>query len=199
MYCVSSDGFKYQVDTRGLDPKGFAFYGNKPGLLNVDGTPLNHDGLATTGPLQDLQGGIRLALPSFPIFFSPPASETIAGLRIPSSPVVPQISDLSFTGHLDSNPPGLAHTSTIGAGGTISFTSTVAAEYELVISRDGTNFDPSLPQNAALRGHALAGSNSVVWNGKDETGANLPPGVGYMLQASIEGGERGIRSMCHQD
>ena len=34
---VTLDGFRYRVDTRGLDPNGFAFYGNQVGFLDGDG------------------------------------------------------------------------------------------------------------------------------------------------------------------
>ena len=37
VYVVTTDGFRYRTDTRGLDPNGFAFYGNQLGFLDGDG------------------------------------------------------------------------------------------------------------------------------------------------------------------
>jgi hypothetical protein len=52
VYVVSPDGFRYKIDTRGLDPNGFAFYANRAGLFDSDGTtPLYHDGVSTSGAL----------------------------------------------------------------------------------------------------------------------------------------------------
>jgi uncharacterized repeat protein (TIGR01451 family) len=183
LYFVALDGFKYRVDTNGLDPNGYAFYGSHDGLRDTDGSPLHHDIMSTIGPLNDIIGGVSLGKPEFPIFFNDPAQATLNALNIPTSPDVPQISNLAFNGNIG----GIQ--STIGGGGTITFNSSVDATYEIVISRDGQDFDPTLPQNYSLRGVAHTGSNTVTWNGKDSSGANFPAGTGYVMQATIEGGE----------
>ena len=49
IYVVTTDGFRYQTDTRGLDPNGYLFFGSRTGFLDADGvTPLNHDVLGTS-------------------------------------------------------------------------------------------------------------------------------------------------------
>ena len=66
LYFVSKDGFKYEVQTRGLDPNGYAFYGNRQGFLDTDKTPLHNDIVAVQGPLNDIVGGVTLAPGGFP-------------------------------------------------------------------------------------------------------------------------------------
>lgn len=56
LWAVTSDGFKYQVDLRGLDPNGYILYGNTVGFLNPDGvTPLYHDLVADINPLPNIE------------------------------------------------------------------------------------------------------------------------------------------------
>ena len=172
---VTLDGFRYRTDTRGVDPNGFAFYGNQIGFLDGDGTtPLYHDAYATTnsGELTALAGGVTFAAPTFPIFFTTPADATLTALGIPLTPVSPVISALSFVGNISGS------TSSVGAGGTFSYTANVGGVYEIVISRDGVNFDPGASQNRVLRGVRAAGTPTVSWDGKDNSGADFPVGAG---------------------
>ena len=183
---VTLDGFRYQVDTRGLDPNGFAFYGNQVGFLDGDGvTPLYHDALGTTSSseLTGLAGGVTLAAPQFPIFFGAPASATLAALSIPATPVAPVITSVSFAGNITGS------TSSLGAGGTFTYTANVGGVYQIVISRDGVNFDPGAAQNRVLRGVRTAGTQTVTWDGKDNSGADFPVGAGYAVRASLHAGE----------
>ncbi len=183
---VTLDGFHYRVDTRGIDPNGFAFYGNQVGFLDGDGvTPLYHDALGTTSSseLTGLAGGVTFAAPAFPIFFGTPASATLAALNIPATPVAPVISSVSFAGNISGS------TSSLGAGGTFTFTANVGGVYQIVISRDGVNFDPGAAQNRVLRGVRTSGAQTVTWDGKDNSGANFPVGAGYAVRASLHAGE----------
>ena len=66
-----------------------------------------------------------------------------------------------------------------GSGGT----------YEIVISRDGLDFDPGLPGNRALRGIVPAGKFTVTWDGKDNTGVALPVKDHYAVRAVLRAGE----------
>ncbi len=183
---VTLDGFRYRTDTRGIDPNGFAFYGNQAGFLDGDGSsPLYHDAYGTTSSseLTGLAGGVTFAAPEYPIFFGPPAAATLAALGIPSTPVAPSLGALSFTGNVSGN------TSSLGAGGTFSYTANEGGVYEIVISRDGVNFDPGLAQNRVLRGIGGAGTQSVSWDGKDNSGADFPVGANYAVRASLHAGE----------
>ena len=164
------DGFVYQTDFRGLDPNGFVFYGNNQGFLNPDGSILDHDVLGTTnsGQLTALAGGAQFAAPEYPISFSPLDADTLNVLGISQSPVVASLSNLSFSGTSSGN------TSFTGEGGTFTFNSSAAANYQIVISRDGTNFSPTLSTNRVLRGLASLGTNTVSWTATTTTARRSP-------------------------
>ena len=184
IYAATTDGYRYQIAFNGLDPNGFIIYGNQVGFYDSDGqTPLYHDVLGADGQVSGIEGGCSLALPAYPLFFLPPADETLAAAGVATIPAEPSINNLTFSGTAG----GI--NSKIGTGGTFSFTSSLSAVYDIVISRDGTNFDPTLPANRRLRGVRAAGTNTVSWDGKDNSGANFPAGTGYAVQATIHAGE----------
>jgi uncharacterized repeat protein (TIGR01451 family) len=183
---VTLDGYRYRTDTRGLDPNGFAFYGNEEGFYDGDGTsPLYHDAIGTTSSseLTGLAGGVTFAAPQYPIFLGSPAAATLTALGIPLAPAAPTMTGFSFTGNISGN------TSSLGGGGTFSFDAGVPGVYEIVISRDGVNFDPGASQNRVLRGVVTTGSRSVTWDGKDNSGADFPVGSGYAVHAALHAGE----------
>ena len=67
VYPITTDGYQYRVDLRGMDPNGWLVYGNQVGFLNSDGvTPLYHDAVANAtgspGQLTGIQGGVSLGL-----------------------------------------------------------------------------------------------------------------------------------------
>ena len=118
--------------------------GTRSAFLDSDGTtPLYHDAVANAtgspGQLTGIQGGVSLGLPSFPLFFEPPAAATIAALGIPAAPIAPVMTAISFAGTVGGN------TSLVNAGGTFKFTTNVPGVYDIVISRDGVDFDPTNP------------------------------------------------------
>lgn len=191
VYAATGDGYRYQVDLRAMDPNGWLVYGNQRGFLDSDGTtPLYHDAVADStsnanggpGQLVGIQGGVTFDRPAFPLFFEPPAAATIAALGIPATPTAPLMTGLAFAGNLGGN------TSLVNNGGTFTYTSNVAGVYEIVISRDGVNFDPTLPANRSLRGVRPAGPQTVSWDGRDNSGAFFPVGT-YQVHARFHGGE----------
>src|SRR5690242_11022345 len=91
LYPVTTDGYRYQVDLRGMDPNGWLVYGNQLGFFDSDGTtPLYHDAVAANsgspGQLTSIQGGVTFQRPSFPMLFEPPAAASLAALVIPATP-----------------------------------------------------------------------------------------------------------------
>jgi uncharacterized repeat protein (TIGR01451 family) len=187
LYVVTTDGFIYQTNLRGVDPNGFAVYGNQIGFFDSNGIdPLYHDLYdGANNQLTVPAGGVTLAPPEFPIFFNRPKPEAITANSITLTPVVPNISGLSFGGNVVNN------ISTVGAGGTFTITST-AGIYEIVLSRDGVNFDPTNPNNRVLRGRKPVGAFNISWDGKDNSGVNFPVNTtlpSYPVHASIHGGE----------
>ena len=187
IYAVTRDAYKYKIDLRGMDPNGWLVYGNQVGFLDSDGTtPLYHDAVAngtgSPGQLTGIQGGVSLARPSFPLFFEPPAAATVAALGIPAAPIAPLLSAISFTGTVG------GFTSLVNAGGTFKFRTNVPGVFDIVISLDGVNFDPTNPANRSLRGVRGAGAQSVAWNGLDNSGVAFPVG-NYSAHVALHGGE----------
>jgi uncharacterized repeat protein (TIGR01451 family) len=191
IYAVTRDGYKYRIDLRGMDPNGWLVYGNQLGFLDSDGlTPLYHDAVAfddsltggSPGQLTTIQGGVKFALPSFPLFFEPPSNATITALGITLTPLAPKMVFISYAGNAGGN------TSTVNKGGTFTFNTNVSGVYDIVISRNGLNFDPTLPTNRSLRGVRPAGTHTVSWNGRDNSNNPFPVGV-YKVHVALHGGE----------
>jgi uncharacterized repeat protein (TIGR01451 family) len=192
VYPVTLDGYQYRTDMRGLDPNAFIFYGNTSGFFDPDGvTPLYHDVLASGTAIADdfLSGGLVGSpvpeRPKFPVFLSTPDSSVIFALGIPSSPTAPVVSPLTFNflSSLGSN------SSFVGQGGNFSYSANVSHTYQIVISRDGINFDPTNSNNRVLRGLKNSGSSTVSWNGLDNSGVAFPVGTNYQSQLFIYAGE----------
>ncbi len=189
LYPVTLDGYRYQADLRGLDPNAFILYGNSAGFYDQDGvTPLYHDILGSNDALATVTGNAKIQRPQFPIFFIPPSSNAslntiLSTLSIPLAPTTPVISAVSYQGNIGGN------VSSVGLGGTFTYTANVNHTYNLVISRDGTNFDSSNPSNRFLRGVKTSGPNTVAWNGKDNQGNNFPVGNNYKTRLFIVNGE----------
>ena len=188
LYVTTRDGYRYRVQTRTIEPNGFVLYGNRDGFHDADGSPLNHD-ILTTGALQqqlkNLQGGVRLAPPEFPLSLEPLAPETLTALGIPTAPTAPNITGLTFAGAAAAG-PGAGY---VTRGGTFTLTASTPGTYEVVISRNGINFDPGVPTNATLRGAAGAGNTAVAWDGKDNEGNAFPVASNYTARAVLKGGE----------
>jgi hypothetical protein len=191
VYVATEDGFIYKVHTRGLDPYGFIFYANRTGFLDTDGTPLYRDVIAAAdqstqdqNQLVRLQGGVTLAQPDHPIFFEPPDPAALAALSIPTVAIPAIISDFRF-GEL-SSPPGAAV-----RGGTFSFNlNRGGGIFTIVVSRDGVNFDPTLPGNRVLRGAATVSDRvQIGWDGRDNVGEILPRGDAYHADVIVQSGE----------
>lgn len=188
-YIVTPYGFIYRVSYGG-DPYGFIVYANQFGFQDSDGSPLYHDVMAdpsaTTqeqNELRELQGGVQLLPPEYPIFFDEPHSSALDALGISRTPQAPSIAGLRFTGASG----GII--TTVGAGGSFAFTTNQPGVYSIVISQDGVDFVPTQPRNRLLRNiAAAAGTVTVSWDGlaNDDT----PFAVGsYQARLRVQGGE----------
>ncbi len=188
---VTTDGFRYRIDQRGMDPNGWVQYGSQLGFIDPDGTtPLYHDALANNsgspGQLTSVAGGVIFAPPSFPIFFTPPADASLNALGIPLTPVASVVTNVGFAGSV------IGSTTLFQSGGTFSYRSNVAGVYQIVISRDGVNFDPTNAANRVLSGLKGAGTQTVAWDGKDNSGTFFPvnsPGGSYPFKVDVHAGE----------
>lgn len=194
-YVVTNTGFRYRVQFTG-DPFGFLFYANQIGFqINQPGQPplplyraLVADPTASfddQNGLIQLQGDgeVSLSEPTYPLFGNEPDPLVLDALGIPQTAVAPRIEGLSFSSERGDSTTG------INEGGTFSFTTTRPGGYTLVISRDGSNFDPTNPQNRVLRGVAAApGQISVAWDGRDNSDTPFPVGT-FLAQAVVQDGE----------
>ncbi|MCB9449846.1 MAG: hypothetical protein H6672_00310 [Anaerolineaceae bacterium] len=183
LYTTTTDGYIYQTELNGLDPFGFVIYGSQKGFLDTDGaTTLYHDVLSNTANLSALDGGVGMDRPAYPMFFDQPQNVTLNALGIPINPVPPVVTAFSFIGSISGN------MSLVGAGGTFQFTSNVDGLYQLTISRNGVDFDPSTLTNRVLRGDTVTGVNTIVWDGLDNEGTAFPVGT-YQVRMNIRAGE----------
>ncbi|MBE9030087.1 hypothetical protein IQ266_10140 [filamentous cyanobacterium LEGE 11480] len=196
-YPVTSDGFRYKMELRGADPNGFLLYGNQVGFFDSDGkTPLYHDVNGDGFEILNPEGGVSFSNPQYPTFLNPVDPDVLGsiqryradgsfdGVGIPLIPTVPTVNGLSFTGTASGN------TSTQGTGGNFQFNTNVSGNYQIVISRDGVNFDPTNPLNRVLRGTMITnGVQTVTWNGQDNSGNNFPVGTNYPANVQIHAGE----------
>jgi hypothetical protein len=192
LYPVTLDGFQYHTNLNGIDPNSWSSFGNRSGFLDSDGvTPLYHDvfgsddslSIITVASGNSTASGASIQLPQFPMFFNRPDSTVVSALGIPTSPIKPEVTAFSFAGSVTSS------TSSVGAGGTFTFSANVDHSYEIVISRDGVNFDPTNVNNRVLRGLKSPGTHTVTWNGKDNSGVNFPVGTNYQSKIVIRNGE----------
>jgi hypothetical protein len=186
---VTDYGFRYRVTYNG-DPYGFIVYSNQFGFRNTDGTPLYHNIMADAeAPTQDqnqlkeLQGGVELLPPRYPIFFDDPYPPVLDALTIPRAPIIPSIASLAFTGSQGDN------TTLVGKGGTFTFQTSQPGVFTVVISRDGVDFTPDNPRNKLLLGFVEEpGPITVSWDGRDNGGEVFPVGE-YRGRATVQGGE----------
>jgi uncharacterized repeat protein (TIGR01451 family) len=217
LYPVTNDGYRYELNLRNIDPNGFAIYGNQVGFYDQDGkTPLYRDVVGTDNTLTTIAGGAKLVQPQFPAFLNPPDAATVfnnlytyavdgssSASGITLAPTTPTVSNLAFTGNKVNN------NSVIGSANFGSFTFDLAGisspvNYEILIFQNGTGCDPNLVPytpsavncdvtasgNRSLRGLTTSfGSQSVYWNGKDNSGADFPIGSNYKAIIRIHPGE----------
>ncbi len=195
-YYVTSDGYRYSQDLRGLDPNGYVLYANSLGFLD-NGQPLYKDlrtmgtGTTTQFALIDptlLSPGVTTQVAQYPIFFSDVSNNAevervLTALNIPHTPPSPTVSNLSFSGHL------VGSTTTVGAGGTFTFTTTNTITYQIVVSRNGADFDPKNLNNTVLTGVAGTGTHNINWDGKDNSGVNFPAGGPYTFRVEGHNGD----------
>lgn len=178
IFFLTRDGYLWRTNFNGLDPFGFIIYANDVGFLDSDGTPLFQDVVSVQGipfeeqnQLNQLQGNTRLAPPTHLAFLNPPSEGAIVANNYPTEPIYPFLEEFEFEGRLGN------HDTYVNGGGIFTFTSTLSGMYWLIISRDGSNFDPVAPGNRVFRDLSLsAGTHTINWDGLDNSGNPFPIG-----------------------
>lgn len=204
---LTFDGYQYLIDANGLDPFGFILFANNKGFKST----------ATTNPLYrsiqllganpgTLPGAITFQDPGTPdnvgtrdythkMFFSPTGPDPTMPLSANSptgstwlyqTPVAPPIpSNFGFTG-IEGTPN---QSGTNPLGGNFQFTSPVVGPFSIIIdiNNDGI-YGNSNDRN--ILGTAIAGPNTVFWDGKDGDGVNISPSpIGYQSVVKLFAGE----------
>ena len=84
-----------------------------------------------------------MAPPQFPVFLlTNPDPAVLTALGIPTTPSIPSLNTFKFSGTAGGSQ------SYFGTGGSFSFLSNANGFFDIVISRDGVNFDPTNPLNS---------------------------------------------------
>jgi uncharacterized repeat protein (TIGR01451 family) len=181
LYYISSDGFRYRQTLRNFDPNGYVLYANALGFLD-NGQPLYQSvrgNNAEVFPFVPAGSGVTAQPAQYPAFFvdvdpaganAAQVSQVLGALSIPLTPVDAQLNSVGFVGAV-----GTGQT-IVNLGGTFSLNTTNTLTFQIVISRDGVNFDPALPANRVLTGLAPGGTVNVAWDGRDNAGVAFPPG-----------------------
>ncbi len=184
LYAVTPDGYVYKVDLNGIDPAGYILYGNRVGSYDPDGkTPLYHDVVYTDNSLTTPIGGVILAPASAKFFFQNPLTSDLPVSLLPT-PVTPNIGNVNFVGTATND------TSYYSQGGVFTYTGNVGGISEIVIQGNtSTDFEPDNPLNRRILSESVVGSNSVTWDGKDNSGNYFPVRTNYPYKVIFHAGE----------
>ena len=190
LYYVSQDGFRYRQASQGLDPNGFALFANLSGFVD-SGNPLYKDVRGNSAAVTTFPANVSAQRAQYPIFFSdisptgPNAAQlalVLQALGITADPPSAVVTASDYAGNVGGN------TSTVSAGGDFHFTTQNTLTFQIVISRDGVDFDPANPQNRVLNGLAASGDHAVHWDGLDNGGNPFPTG-NFQYQLTGRNGE----------
>lgn len=190
LYYVSQDGFRYRQTSQGLDPNGFALFANLSGFVD-SGNPLYKNIRGDTASVTNFPPNVSAQPAQYPIFFSdiapsgPNAAQlalVLQALGITADPPSATVTAANYAGNAGGN------TSTVSAGGDFHFTTENTLTYQIVISRDGVDFDPANPLNRVLNGLAAGGEHTIHWDGLGNDGNPFPPGS-YPYELTGRNGE----------
>jgi gliding motility-associated-like protein/uncharacterized repeat protein (TIGR01451 family) len=190
-YVLTNDGYVYQVNNNGMTGLGFAYFVNNKGI--TDGTddtakPIyksvaapNNIKLNIKDP-RDPDGDATVTHKMFYTFPDPnmPGSATYFGgttwLRVPK--VIPTVSGITVQG-VEGTSGQVSR-----KGATIKFKANMAGVYRVSL----TGQAPFVTRE--ITGSAVAGDNTVLWDGKDGAGALATPGSSVItVKVTLQGAE----------
>lgn len=197
IYVLTRDGYQYRWNLNGLEPTTFILFSNKKGFKLAATDEPSYESVALEGGENNnlLPAQYELNAPDDPdigtdvtykLFFNIPSPDlpltatrptTVTWLLRPPTPPI-DVNNLTFT-------PAAP-----GPGGTFAFDSNSEGRYQLFVD---TNNDGSFgfENDVVFSGDAVAGANSVVWDGLDPDGNPVDINVCYQVLA------RGIAGEIH--
>jgi len=177
-HILTSDGYQYTLDNNGQAGNGFTFFVNNKGFKNPDGTASYKSVNFIDNPdVQDPRVADSPSDITQKIFFNTPAADLPASANTPGggttwllkAPLTPAITKMAFTGI--EGIVGVAGTNPLGAN--FTFDASVAGDYVISIDvNQNGSFTDAVDRK--LTGAAIAGTNTVYWNGLDGTGNKVP-------------------------
>ena len=208
LYVQTVDGYRYRVKLNGIDPFGFVFFSNNKGFKDpaTDEPIYRSVQLSGSNPNWQVPADVRLHNPqdadndgtsnfTHKLFFDPIAVDMPQSALLPDGTTtwlltrpreIPRPTDFRFIG--SEGTPGQTGT---GAPGTFKFRNpgTAPIRYTLFLDLNGNNnFGDA--NDRTLTGTAVAGENSVFWDGKDAIGAPVPvSSVPYNVRITFNAGE----------
>ncbi|MGN8059758.1 beta strand repeat-containing protein, partial [Pedobacter sp. 22163] len=196
MYVLTKDGYTYRTNNNGNNGISFTFFVNNKGLVDASDQPKYKSVNTTTGIASqiqdprtaDTQSSIThkmfYKLPSNDLPVSAPGAVPGGSTWLKNARLNPEVTDLDIIGT----------DGTVGQvsnkGGKVVFTANLAGRYSIKIISKKSVGDPLYFPTRTLTGTALAGANSVEWDGKDGAGVALPNGsIPATLTVQLQGAE----------
>jgi len=204
---LTFDGYQYLLDANGLDPFGFILFANNKGFKSIATTNPLYRSIQLLGPnpgtlpppltFQDPGAADNVGTRDYThkMFFSPTgpdptmpfsANSPTGSTWLFQTPVAPPTpSAFGFTG-IEGTPN---QSGTNPLGGNFQFTAPVAGPFAITIDINDDGIYGNSNDRAIL-GTAIAGVNTVFWDGKDGNGVNiLPSALGYNAAVQLFAGE----------
>ena len=194
-HIITSDGYQYTFNNNGQAGNGFTFFVNNKGFRNPDGTASYQSVNGFAPKVQDPRANDTPADITQKIFSNAPAADLPVSANMPGGgttwllkqPVTPQLNDVTFTGV--EGTAGRAGTKPLGAN--FTFDATVAGIYTIAIDIDKNgSFADAIDRK--LTGDAVAGANTVYWDGLDGLGNKTPAAAtayNSKISLSVRAGE----------
>lgn len=201
VYIQTDQGYVYRVNLNELDPVGFVFFANNNGFKQNGIPSFKSTTTVRVGSNIELPPGVTVQKPGLPdtatdttykIFFNhpdptlPETANTPSGstwLRPAIPQPIPQITNFQFLGK-----EGTPNQAGSGLGGTFSFNlsnSIEPGDYAVTIDVNGDG-EYGNANDRILQGVTQTGANTIVWDGKDGNGVDVPPNaLGYQPKLTI--------------
>jgi gliding motility-associated-like protein/uncharacterized repeat protein (TIGR01451 family) len=206
IYAQTRDGYRYTVNTNGIDPFGFQFFINNKGVRSPAGTngPPAYISANSTSNASFVASGLDLHNPdnaddvsnvTHKMFFNNLANDLPATapvflnnatntwlLNAPVNPVVSNVSLVGIEGQA-----GFGGTPPLN-GGYINFSANQNGSYRIRIDANNNGIYTDAI-DTVLTGTAAAGPNARYWSGKNGFGNILPSGTPINIEVITFAGE----------